>query len=50
MALKVEDLSKIHSEFPDIYNELFEGAIKRSNIALSIKKEVIDNIVTSSRK
>jgi hypothetical protein len=37
MALKVEDLSKIHVEFPEIYEELFIGAIRRRKIAQLIK-------------
>jgi len=37
MALKVEDLSKVHAEFPEIYEELFLGAFRRRKITEIIK-------------
>lgn len=48
MALKVEDLSKINSEFPDIYEELFFSAFRRQKIALTVKNQVISNIIGSA--
>jgi CRP-like cAMP-binding protein len=44
MALKTEDLSKINSEFPDIYAELFVSAYNRFKMAIKLKKQVIDRI------
>jgi hypothetical protein len=38
MALKVEDLAKIETEFPDIYKELFMSAYNRYRLSLKIKK------------
>jgi len=37
MALKTEDLSKINSEFPEIYTELFLNAYNRYKMTCKIK-------------
>jgi len=50
MALKVEDLPKIHSEFPEIYEDLFRAALRRYSIAIAIKNEVINSIISTSQK
>lgn len=44
MALKTDDLAKIHREFPDIYAELFVSALNRYKAARKLKKEVIEKI------
>lgn len=44
MGLKIEDLSKIEYEFPDIYAELFVSALNRFKQSLKIKNKVIAQI------
>lgn len=44
MALKIDDLDKIWYEFPDVYDEIFENAAKRTNLALKAKKDTVAKI------
>jgi hypothetical protein len=44
MSLKLEDLARIYSEFPDIYAELFLAAYNRSKMAKKIKEQTIEKI------
>jgi hypothetical protein len=44
MSLKVEDLGKVYSEFPDIYAELFLSAYNRYRMAKKIKEQTIEKI------
>ena len=37
MGLKIEDLSKVESEFPELYYELFGGVMHRFKLAMKIK-------------
>jgi len=47
MALKVEDLTKIEFEFPEIYEELFLNSFNRFKLSIKIKKQVIEQIENS---
>lgn len=44
MALKVEDITKIYSEFPEIYAELFLSAYNRYKMTVRIKNQTIKRI------
>jgi hypothetical protein len=44
MSLKMEDLAKVYSEFPDIYAELFLSAYNRYRLSKKIKDQTISKI------
>ena len=50
MALKIEDLSKINSEFPHIYAELFLSAYNRYKKAIRLKKMTIEKVEALTAK
>lgn len=44
MAIKIDDLGKISIEFPEVYDELFDKAVKRVKMALDVKRLTVEKI------